>query len=107
MPVPDGADIGLGKPFMNQASLFGRRNMKGGDRNRFIVAVLIAAIPVMLLVACGAPQAPASLASSGDPRPVAVNVTPAKVGNISVTTSYAALVEATDLESGAPGDRAS
>lgn len=76
--------------------------MKGGDRNRFIVAVLIAAIPVMLLVACGAPQAPASLASSGDPRPVAVNVTPAKVGNISVTTSYAALVEATDLVEVAP-----
>ena len=71
--------------------------MKAGDRNRFVAAVLMASIPVMLLVACGSPQAPASLASFGDPRPVAVNVAPAKVGNIKVTTSYAAIVEATDL----------
>ncbi len=70
--------------------------MQAGDRNRFVVAVLMAST-VMLLVACGSPQAPASLASSGDPRPVAVNVAPAKVGNIKVTTSYAAIVEATDL----------
>ena len=52
--------------------------MKAGDRNRFVAAVLMATIPVMLLVACGSPQAPVSLASSGDPRPVAVNVAPAR-----------------------------
>ena len=76
--------------------------MKAGYRNRFVAAVLMASIPVMLLVACGSPQAPASLASSGDPRPVAVKVAPAKVGNIKVTTSYAAIVEATDLVEVAP-----
>jgi RND family efflux transporter MFP subunit len=68
-----------------------------GARNRFVVVVVMAVLPAMLLVACGSPQAPASVILTGEHQPVEVDVAPAKVGNISVTTSYAAIVEATDL----------
>jgi RND family efflux transporter MFP subunit len=62
----------------------------------------MAALTAMLLVACGSPQAPAPVILTGEHQPVEVDVAPAKVGNISVTTSYAAIVEATDLVDVAP-----
>lgn len=76
--------------------------MVAGRRNRFVIAVVMAAIPAMLLVACGSPQAPASVLLTGEHQPVEVDVTLAQVGNIGMTTSYAALVEATDLVNVAP-----
>ena len=67
-----------------------------GDRKKFGFGVLAAAT-MLLLAACGSPQAPASVTLLGEHQPVTVDVVPAKTGNISVTTSYAAIVEATDL----------
>jgi len=69
--------------------------LDGGWKN-IVVAVLMTASLAILLAACGSPQGPAAAASPGEPQAVAVNVAPAKVGNISVTTSYAAIVEAKD-----------
>ena len=67
-----------------------------GDRKKFGFGVLVAA-SMLLLAACGSPQAPASVTLLGEHQPVTVDVVPAKAGNISVMTSYAAIVEATDL----------
>ena len=67
-----------------------------GDRKKFGLGVLTAAT-MLLMAACGSPQAPASVTLLGEDQPVTVDVVPAKAGNISVTTSYAAIVEATDL----------
>jgi len=61
-----------------------------------VVAVLMAALLTILLAACGSPQVPAAASSPAEPHAVAVNITPAKLGNISVTTTYAALVEPKD-----------
>ena len=70
--------------------------MMTGDRKKFGFGILVAA-SMLLLAACGSPQAPASVTLLGEHQPVTVDVVPAKAGNISVTTSYAAIVEATDL----------
>ena len=63
---------------------------------RVVVSVLLATLGAALLAACGPQQAPPAAASPGQPGTVAVRVAPATVGSISVTTSYAAIVEATD-----------
>ena len=70
--------------------------MMTGDRKKFGFGVLVAA-SMLLLAACGSPQVPASVTLLGEHQPVTVDVVPAKAGNISVMTSYAAIVEATDL----------
>lgn len=64
------------------------------DWKRGVVAIFLAGIGAALLTACGSPQAVPAAASSGQPRIVAVNVVPAATGSISVTKSYAAIVEA-------------
>jgi len=66
------------------------------DWKRIIVAGMMAALLAILLAACGSPQVPDIAASPGEPQALVVDVAPAEVGNISVTTSYAAIVEAKD-----------
>ena len=64
---------------------------------RVVVAVLLTALGAALLAACGLQQAPLGAASPGQTGAEAVNVAPAPAGNINATTSYAAIVEATNL----------
>ena len=64
---------------------------------RVVVLVSLASLGAALLAACGPQQAPPGAASPGQPGAVAVNAAPATAGSISVSTSYAAIVEATNL----------
>ena len=67
------------------------------DFKRRVTSVLLIAAGAIMLVACGI-SAPIPTVSPDDlPRTVAVGVAPATLGNISVTTAYAAIVEAKDL----------
>ena len=65
--------------------------------NRRVILVVLMVAGIIMLMACGASQPLATISPSSLPRPVVVGVAPVTVGNISVTTAYAAIVEAKDL----------
>jgi RND family efflux transporter MFP subunit len=68
-------------------------------RKPFAVLVFVAALSAATLsglAACGSPQNPPPAAAVRGPRAITVRVAPAIIGNISVSTAYAAIVEAKD-----------
>ena len=67
----------------------------GFNRRVILVALMVAGI--IMLMACGASQPLPTISPSSLPRPVVVDVAPVTVGNIEVSTAYAAIVEAKDL----------
>ena len=67
------------------------------DFKRGFITVLLVAVGIITLAACEASQPLATVSPSSLPRPVEVGVALVTVGSISVTTAYAAIVEAEDL----------
>lgn len=61
---------------------------------RLVVLVFVPALGGGLLAACGSPQNPTPAAAVRAPWAITVRVAPAIIGNISVSTAYAAIVEA-------------
>ena len=66
------------------------------DFKRGFILVLLAVMGMIMLAACDASQPLATISPSALPRAVEVGVAPVSVGTISVTTAYAAIVEAKD-----------
>lgn len=74
-------------------SKIGVLQMRTVNGNKYILPLFLAALIAGLLSACGAPTIPTQAAVSSQSQAVAVRITPATIGDISLTTAYAAMVE--------------